>query len=151
MPSRGVRRHGPLTPTLGPMDRAALAAELRRARFRTTHFREGYAERDVDDLIDRVARQLRSPDADPDADADVAAMVSAARLPTTKARRGYAQDDVDALLARLVRTLGGAWEARPTSAADGHPTTTSPSTAGTALPSAVTEPPRGLLSRLFGR
>lgn len=132
------------------MDRATLADELRRARFRTTQFREGYAERDVDDLIDAVAARLLSADADPCSDAELAAMVSAARLPVTKARRGYAQDDVDALLARLVRTLGGAWEARPTSTTGGWATATAENPAGTPLPSAVTGPPSGWLARLLG-
>ncbi|HET9633824.1 DivIVA domain-containing protein [Terrabacter lapilli] len=35
------------------MDRAALADELPRARFRTTQFREGYAQADVDALLGR--------------------------------------------------------------------------------------------------
>ncbi|MEW1952656.1 DivIVA domain-containing protein [Terrabacter sp. NPDC080008] len=129
------------------MDRAALADELRRARFHTTQFREGYEESAVDDLIDAIVARLLSPGADSRADADLVAMVQNAWIPTTKARRGYAQADVDAVLDRLVTTLGGA---QP----EGLATAPVASTAGTApvaeLPSAVTEPRRGLLSRLLG-
>lgn len=132
------------------MDRAALADELRRARFRTTQFREGYAEQDVDDLIDAVVRQLLSPDADSRTDADIVAMVDAARFPVSTMRRGYAQADVDALLGRLVGSLGGTWTPRSSAGASDGPTDGAIGTA-TPLPSAVTEPPRGLLSRLLGR
>ncbi|WP_374970744.1 DivIVA domain-containing protein [Terrabacter sp. BE26] len=129
--------------------RATLADELRRARFRTTQFREGYSEPAVDDLLDAVVQQLVSPEAGSRSDADVVAMVDAARLPITKARRGYAQADVDALLSRLVTGLGGTRTAEPPPGADGRSVTTTE--AAPSLPSAVTEPPRGLLARLFGR
>src|SRR6476659_1620967 len=112
---RPARRLG--RPYARPMDRAALADELRRARCRPTQFREGYAERDVDDLIDAVVRQLLSPEADSRTDADIVAMVDAARFPVTTMRRGYAQGDVDAILSHLVASLGGTWTPRSSAGA----------------------------------
>jgi len=150
MPSRGVplgRRVAPYAPRMDSTGRAALADELRRARFTTTQFREGYEESAVDDLLDAVVAGLLDPD--PGSDGDLVAMVENARLPTTKARRGYAHGDVDALLDRVVTSLGGARAAEPTTVTEGRPVTTTGSSASP--PSAVTEPPRGLLARLFGR
>lgn len=132
MPSRGVppdRWVAPYAPCMEPANREVLADELRRARFRTTQFREGYEESAVDDLLDAVVARLLSPDAGSRSDADLVAMVHNASIPTTKARRGYAQADVDAVLDRLVTGLDGE---QPTGR------TAAPPSPSTPLPSAVT-------------
>jgi DivIVA domain-containing protein len=138
------------------MDRTSLADELRAARFRTTRFRTGYDEGSADDLIDLLAGQLVAGAADH----EIVATVEASRFPTTTARRGYETADVDALLARVTSTLGGTTTTQSrhgsadtgqTGDASGTRSTSSPSSSGADLPSALIEPPRGFLARLLGR
>jgi len=149
---RRARSHAPSPPppSLGRMDRTALADELRTARFRTTQFRAGYKEDAVDDVIDTIVGQLTVGAADH----EIVQTAQSSRFPTTTGRRGYEMADVDALLERVVTSLGGA--ATPTSPRDGAPTSSStpPQTTSTSaepLPSALIEPPRGFLARLLGR
>jgi len=101
------------------------AAEVLKAKFAATKFREGYDQDEVDDFLDRVAVTLRARESGTVLpDALTVADVEARRFTTTKFREGYDGAAVDDFLAEVARTLG---EPPPVVAS---PSVASPSVAG---------------------
>lgn len=83
------------------MDRARLIAHLRQFRFRTTAFRQGYDEGEVDAFLDDVATALLAGEPA----AALVARVQSARFTPTSMRRGYDMADVDAALDTVVAAV----------------------------------------------
>ncbi|HET6967785.1 MAG TPA: DivIVA domain-containing protein [Ornithinibacter sp.] len=77
------------------------------ATFTQTQFREGYDEREVDDLLDEAAAALRHHEGGlPAGSAPLTSgRVAAVRFTPTKLRRGYDQGEIDAFLDDLRHTL----------------------------------------------
>ena len=77
------------------------------ATFTQTQFREGYDEREVDDLLDEAAAALRHHEGGHAARSAplTSGRVAEARFTTTKFRRGYDQGEIDAFLDDLRHTL----------------------------------------------
>ena len=89
------------------MVRVLRAEDVDTTTFTQTQFREGYDEREVDDLLEDVAATLRryesgSPAARFRMDSTGIASV---RFTPTRLRRGYDHEEVDAFLADVVHTL----------------------------------------------
>lgn len=73
-----------------------LAAETEAVRFTPVRLREGYDMTQVDSLLDKLVRRLRSG-------ADVAEFVRAARFTPVRLREGYDMGEVDTFLDRVVQ------------------------------------------------
>ena len=89
------------------MARVLRAEDVDTTTFTQTQFREGYDEREVDDLLEDVAATLRRYESGSPAGGfrmDSSGL-AAVRLATTKYRRGYDHAEVDAFLADVVHTL----------------------------------------------
>jgi DivIVA domain-containing protein len=82
------------------------ADDVLKTRFRSTKFRDGYDQDEVDDFLDRVVATLNEV---PGAEPVIVEQVQAVKFTATKFREGYDQDEVDAFLDRVVETL----QARP--------------------------------------
>jgi DivIVA domain-containing protein len=89
------------------MARVLRAQDVDTTTFTQTQFREGYDEREVDDLLEDVAATLRRYESGSPAGGfrmDSTGL-AAVRLATTKYRRGYDHAEVDAFLADVAHTL----------------------------------------------
>jgi DivIVA domain-containing protein len=72
-----------------------LIERIKNAEFRTTRFSPGYAEKEVDDFLDRLVATLRESGLpDPEELRNV-------QFATTRLRPGYAMQDVDGLLQEI--------------------------------------------------
>lgn len=121
------------------MDHNALADELLNARFHTTQFRNGYAEREVDYLIATIVGQVRAGASA----AEVEATVSTAMFPTTGFRRGYDIQEVDDFLDDVVRRVATLESPGSDAAAESKPAEREPTQ------SALIEPEPGLGAKLL--
>ena len=93
------------------------AEDVEQVRFKSTKFREGYDQGQVNDLLGRVVATLRR---DPSQPAVTADGVRKARFASIKFHEGYDQDEVDAFLDRVIETL---------KELDRYPTSTMPASA----------------------
>ncbi|MBU4335778.1 MAG: DivIVA domain-containing protein [Actinobacteria bacterium] len=78
------------------------AEEVLNSRFRSTRFRDGYDQDEVDGFLDRVVDTLNGK---PGVDPVTVEQVQAVRFTATKFRDGYDQDEVDDFLDRVVEAL----------------------------------------------
>ncbi len=89
------------------MARLLRAEDVENATFTPTQFREGYDERQVDDLLaDVVATLRRYESATPAGGFRIGSPgLASVRFTPTRVRRGYDHEEVDAFLADVVHTL----------------------------------------------
>ncbi|MBM6402513.1 DivIVA domain-containing protein [Phycicoccus sonneratiae] len=125
--------------------------DVQNTHFTQTQFREGYDEREVDDLLDEVVATLRHLDGS-SATAPrrplTAAAVRDRRLSVTSFRRGYDVREVDALLARVADALAEREASRSTTATGKAASDSRPVTVDPAF-SATPGPREGLGARLL--
>ena len=130
------------------MDRAALTRRITTRRFSVA--RGGYDQSEVDTFLDSLVAALGGGDGAE----EITAHIEVATFTPTRLRAGYSVEDVDALLDEVTACLGGTVSTGGTSAAErpDAPTRSAASGSGAAAqPSALIEPRKGLLARVFGR
>ncbi|WP_392543390.1 DivIVA domain-containing protein [Oryzobacter telluris] len=89
------------------MARLLRAEDVLNSTFTQTQFREGYDEREVDELLDDVVATLRRHEGGGAAEAFrmTSEGLGSARFAVTKFRRGYDREEIDAFLADVIHTL----------------------------------------------
>lgn len=122
------------------MDRATLVNAIQTCRFGTVRTRQSYAVEGVDDFLDALVGQVQAG-ASPE---QIRASINGAQFSLVQFQAGYDPQQVDDFLDSLVLDEG----ATASPAASGSTRDASAAAVGT---SAIIEPEKGLLSRLFGR